>query len=55
MNADAAKRTSVSSAVSQARAAFKAGQLDEYQAMVASGAGVVKATVATSWGPQMRT
>lgn len=55
MTADDAKTTSVSSAVSRAKAAFAAGQLEEYQAMVASGAGVVTATIATSWGPQMRT
>lgn len=54
MTMDNAKRTSVSSAVSQAKAAFSAGQLNDYAAMGASGAGVVTATIATSWGPAMR-
>lgn len=54
MTRDDAKTTSVSEAVSEAKAAFAAGQLNDYSAMSASGAGVVTATIATSWGPAMR-
>jgi hypothetical protein len=54
MNADNANVTSVSTAVSQAKAAFAAGQLDDYPAMAAAGAGIVTATIVTSWGPAMR-
>jgi hypothetical protein len=51
---DNAKVTSVSTAVSQAKEAFAAGQLNDYAAMAASGSGVVTATIVTSWGPAMR-
>ena len=54
MTKEDAKTTSVSVAVSEAKAAYAAGQLKEYSAMQASGAGVVTATIATSWGPAMR-
>jgi hypothetical protein len=54
MTKDDVKTTSVSMAVSEAKAAFAAGQLNDYSAMSASGAGVVTATIATSWGPAMR-
>jgi len=48
------KTTSVSEAISEAKAAHAAGQLKDYSAMQASGSGVVTATIATSWGPAMR-
>jgi hypothetical protein len=48
------KMTSVEEAVSKAKAAYAAGQLNDYPAMSASGAGTVTATIATSWGPAMR-
>jgi hypothetical protein len=54
MTKDDARTTSVSMAVAEAKAAFAAGQLNDYAAMSASGAGVVTATIATSWGPAMR-
>jgi hypothetical protein len=46
--------SNVVSAVSQAKAAYEAGKLSDYPAMAAAGAGPVTATIATSWGPQMR-
>jgi hypothetical protein len=49
-----AKTTSVAAAVSEAKAAHAAGKLSDYSAMSASGAGVVSATIVTSWGPAMR-
>lgn len=54
MTMESSKPTSVSSAVAQAKAAFEAGKLNEYPPLAASGAGIVTATVATSWGPQMK-
>jgi hypothetical protein len=51
---DDTKMTSVAEAVSKAKAAYAAGQLNDYAVMSASGAGVVTATIATSWGPAMR-
>ena len=48
------KKTSVAAAVSEAKAAFAAGQLNDYSTMSASGSGIVTATIATSWGPAMR-
>lgn len=47
-------KTTVAEAVSKAKAAYAAGQLTNYAAMAASGAGIVTATIATSWGPAMR-
>jgi hypothetical protein len=49
-----AKTTSVETAVAQAKAAHAAGQLSDYSTMNASGAGVLTATILTSWGPAMR-
>jgi len=49
-----AKTTSVAAAVSEAKAAYAAGQLNDYSAMTASGSGVLTATILTSWGPAMR-
>lgn len=54
MTNDTKKMTSVDEAVSKAKAAYAAGQLNDYAVMSASGTGVVTATIATSWGPAMR-
>ena len=48
------KTTSVSAAVSEAKAANAAGQLSDYSVMKASGAGAATATIVASWGPAMR-
>lgn len=48
------KTMSVAAAVAEAKAAHAAGQLNDYPTMNASGAGVLTATILTSWGPAMR-
>jgi len=44
----------VAAAVAEAKAAYENGLLSDYSALNASGAGIVTATIATSWGPAMR-
>ena len=44
----------VAAAVAQAKAAYADGRLSDYSPMNASGAGIITATIATSWGPAMR-
>jgi hypothetical protein len=48
------QHSEVASAVSKARSAYRDGKLNHYKPLAASGAGEVKSTCPTSWGPAMR-